>query len=179
MMKRIWLSAGLMLCCFQGNAEAHCQMPCGIYHDDMVFDQIDQYIETVVKGITVLEDNKFSSIQDRNEFMRWVMQKENMSNETANLITTYFLQQKIKPGADDTIKRLESAHKLLFLLVLIKQGSGLGPVNDFYEEWERFKLMFHIEGYECKIEMLKEKKAEMKASELFKELRKGEEPHTH
>lgn len=137
---------------------AHCQMPCGIYHDEMVFDQIDQFIETTVKAISVLNDNPFSNVQQRNEFVRWIMQKEKGANETAELILTYFLQQKIKPNEEDTAKRVISAHLLLFYLVQIKQTVDLKVVNDFYEEWERFKLMFHIEGYKCKVSQVKLKK---------------------
>lgn len=157
MIKKILFTTAFL---FMSQAElrSHCQMPCGIYHDDMVFDQIDQYIETTVKGITVLEQSKFNSVQERNEFVRWVMQKENSSNEIANLICTYFLQQKIKPDDEDTIKRVVSAHKMLFLLVQIKQSVNLKVVNDFYEEWEKFKLFFHIEGYKCKMEQVKLKR---------------------
>lgn len=137
---------------------AHCQMPCGIYHDEMVFDQIDQFIETTVKAISVLNDNPFSNVQQHNEFVRWIMQKEKGATETAELILTYFLQQKIKPNEEDTAKRVISAHLLLFYLVQIKQTVDLKIVNDFYEEWERFKLMFHIEGYKCKVSQVKLKK---------------------
>jgi nickel superoxide dismutase len=184
-MKRLWFSTLILFSFFQSSIDAHCQMPCGIYHDDMVYDQIDQFVETVVKGISVMEDNHFTTIQDRNEFIRWVVQKENLANETAHLIMTYFLQQKIKPGEEDTPKRIESAHKLLFLLVLIKQGVGLGPVNDFYEEWEKFKLMFHIEGYECKMEQIKLKKWVEKQKQALQETKdpssheKNDESHPH
>lgn len=149
---KLWIALSLLTAPF---LHSHCQMPCGIYHDDMVYDQIDQYVETMVKGMTVLNDNKFSSTQLRNEFVRWVCQKENMSNETANLLTSYFLQQKIKPDEDDTVKRITSAHKLLNYLMLIKQTSDMKFVNAFSEEWEKFKLMFHVEGYECKMEKIK------------------------
>lgn len=131
---------------------AHCQMPCGIYHDNMVYDQIDQYVETMYKGITVLNENKFSTAKERNEFGRWVYEKEHESSDAAELILKYFLQQKIKPGEPDTIKRLTSAHKLLFLIVAIKQGVDLETIKEFNAEWERFKLMFHREGYECEME---------------------------
>lgn len=131
---------------------AHCQMPCGIYHDDMVYDQIDQFVETVYKGITVMNESKFSTVKDKNEFVRWVGEKEKSCCEAANLITVYFLQQKIKPGEDDTVKRLVSAHNLLFLLVAIKQNPDLEYVKQFNAEWEKFKLMFHREGYECEME---------------------------
>lgn len=157
---------------FQPGLIAHCQMPCGIYHDDMVFDMIDQYIETMFKGMTMLTDSKFATPKEKNEFMRWVINKENMSDETAELILTYFLQQKIKPDEEDTPKRLASAHRLLFALVQIKQNSDRALLQGFYDEWEKFKLMFHVEGYECKIEMMKQKAREEK-------LKKAQSEHDH
>ena len=146
---------------------AHCQMPCGIYHDDMVFNQIDQYVETMYKGMSVLNDSKFSGVHDWNEVIRWVMLKEKESDEVAKLITTYFLQQKIKPGEPDTCKRVESAHRLLFYLVSIKQNTDIKFVQQFLNEWDKFKNLFHVEGYECQIEMLKrqKKQAEQKAKQ--------------
>lgn len=134
---------------------SHCQMPCGIYHDDMVYDQIDQYVETMVKGVTVLSENQYQTAQDKNTFTRWVVQKENMSNETAQLLTSYFLQQKIKPDEDDTVKRVVAVHKLLCYIVTIKQTCDMKYVQAFSDEWDKFKLMFHIEGYECKMEKIK------------------------
>lgn len=169
------LTAGL---CHTGIIQAHCQMPCGIYHDDMVFDQIDQYVETMYKGISVLDDNKFTSVKDRNEFVRWVLQKEKASDEAAALITQYFLQQKIKTGEDDTVKRLTSAHKLLTLLVVIKQNVDIKFVEDFMEEWEKFKLMFHREGYECDMEKLRLKKEEEKKAKTGTQ-DSHDHPHDH
>lgn len=151
----------------------HCQMPCGVYHDEMVFDQIDQYVETMFKGLTVMKDSNFETPKERNEFIRWVMNKENMSNEVADTFLTYFMQQKIKPGEEDTPKRLESIHKMLFLLVQIKQNVDRQMIDTFLDEWEKFKLMFHVEGYECQIETLKAKKREQQQKKL------EEENHTH
>jgi nickel superoxide dismutase len=140
------------------NLQAHCQMPCGIYHDDMVFDLIDQYVETMIKAVSMLNQSKFETVREKNEFVRWVLEKDKESDDAAKLITTFFMQQKIKPGEADTAKRLESAHKLLCLLVSIKQNADLKIVESFGDEWEKFKLMFHVEGYECKIEQIKMKK---------------------
>lgn len=152
---------------------AHCQMPCGIYHDEMVFDQIDQFVETTVKAISVMQESAFSTVQDRNAFVRWVMQKDKNADETAHLITTYFLQQKIKPNEEDTTKRVLSAHLLLFYLVQIKQTVDYKVVNDFYEEWERFKLMFHIDGYKCKVSQAKLKKWVEKRDQKVNQLIEG------
>jgi nickel superoxide dismutase len=170
-----WLIGLLLSVCVYGQLSAHCQMPCGIYHDEMVFDLIDQFVETTVKAISVLQDNKFATVQERNTFVRWVVQKDKEADEVANLIMTYFLQQKIKPGEEKTIKRVLSAHQLLVYLVQIKQTVDLKAVNDFYEEWERFKLMFPIEGYKSKVNQDKLKKW----AEQRKESKEREEGHSH
>lgn len=168
----------------QSTLLSHCQMPCGIYHDDMVFDQIDQYIETMAKGISVMNDNKFKTVHDYNELTRWIMLKEESSDDVATVLTEFFLQQKIKPGEDDTQKKITSAHKLLFLLVAVKQNADMKILNDFYEEWERFKLMFHIEGYSCKLEQVKLKKWAAEKQRMLKEEKPGQpgtkvEDHSH
>lgn len=158
MIKRLVLIGCAASFLYAGSIGAHCQMPCGIYHDDMVYDQIDQYVETMYKAISILKEDRNATPHDKNEFVRWVMQKEKASDEMAQLFTVYFLQQKIKPGESDTEKRLTSAHKLLFFLVAIKQNTDLKFVEDFGDEWEKFKLMFHVEGYACKVEQIKLKK---------------------
>lgn len=155
---KLWTA--FSLCLIPLTLSAHCQLPCGVYHDDLVFDQIDQYIETMYKGVTVLTDTKFSTVGERNETIRWVLQKDHASDEAAHTIMTYFLQQKIKPGEADTEKKVISAHKLLFLLVKIKQNVDRNIVLEFSEEWDKFKGMFHREGYECEMEKIKMKKIE-------------------
>jgi nickel superoxide dismutase len=172
-----------------GTIDAHCQMPCGIYHDQMVYNQIDQYIETMVKGLTVIGDSKFNTPAERNEFIRWVDLKEKASDDTAELIVVYFLQQKIKPGEEDTVKRLTSAHKLLCSLVQIKQTVDMKALKTFTDEWEKFKLMFHVENYECFMDRkaiklmedkIKELEGEAKTQEKQQQQPKEPEPdHDH
>lgn len=166
MLRRLWALSFAMVALSQPLLYAHCQMPCGIYHDDMVYDEIDQYVETMVKAVSKIKDGKFSTPSERNELIRWVMTKDHLSDETAHLICTFFLQQKIKPGEKDTAKQLESAHKMLFQLVVIKQTVDFKPVSDFAEEWDKFKLMFHIEDYECKMNKLHHQKLLERKKEL-------------
>jgi len=167
--KRKWLLIPMLSLCLNlaipTQITAHCQMPCGIYHDEMVFDFIDQYVETMYKAISILTEFKTSTPKELNTFVRWVIEKEQASDDVAELITKYFLQQKIKPGEPDTDKCLRSAHQMLFYMVQIKQNTDLGVLEKFADEWERFKLLFHVEGYECKIEMLKMKKIQDKQLE--------------
>lgn len=138
---------GCALTFLNGNLSAHCQMPCGIYHDQMVYDKIDEFYETMFKAISSLNDNTLSSNFDKNQFIRWVITKEQSCDEIALLITKYFLQQKIKPDDNDsdTTDLLKSMHKLLFMLVQIKQNADLKFVKEFGQEWDHFKDLFHPE----------------------------------
>ncbi len=161
---RYYITLALTFC--MTSLFGHCQMPCGIYHDAMVFDQIDQYVETMVKAMHELNHVNTRNVKDHNTFVRWVMEKEKASNDMAHLMNAYFLQQKIKPDEPDTVKRLTSAHKLLFLMVAIKQNVDVKIVDEFSDEWDKFKLMFHVVDYECKVERLRRSKREKLKKEL-------------
>jgi len=167
-MKRRLFSLFLITLLGQAPLNAHCQMPCGIYNDQMVYDQVNQFYKTVYKGVMAMKNNKLETVEDKNQFVRWVMTKERLCNETAEIITKFFLQQKLKPDDEDTKPLILSAHKLLFLLVAIKQTVDVDIVNDFGKEWDHFKYLFHPE-VECKpvIKMIENPYAE-----------EGEE-HTH
>lgn len=155
-MKKIALFVTIAALVAQANLTAHCQLPCGIYHDEMVFDEVDQYVETMYKGISVMLENKFDTILQKNQYIRWAINKEESSDGIARRFCEYFLQQKIKPGDDpETDAKVKSVHKMLFLLVQIKQNVDLEMVKKFSEEWDRFKLMFHGKDYECTIDTKK------------------------
>lgn len=176
-MKRERILIGLLAAVFlNGQLNAHCQMPCGIYHDELVYNQIDQYAETMYKAVAVLNDLHMDNVKEKNDFVRWVMQKENASNEIAEVICKYFLMQKIKPGEEDTAKKLAEAHKLLFGIVQIKQNTDIKFVESFTDDWEKFKLMFHVEGYECKIDMLRIKKREAERKRLEEQEKANTKP---
>ncbi len=175
-MKRFLFVIGLSAALYHSTSlSAHCQMPCGIYHDNMIYDQVDQYVETMYKGMTMLSNSKFNNAWDRNEFVRWVINKEKSSDDASQLILKYFLQQRIKPGEEDTADQVTSAHKLLFLLVQIKQNVDRKFINDFADEWDKFKLMFHVEGYQCQVELLKQRKIEREREEKL-EKEQGPKP---
>lgn len=156
MKKMIFLCSFFVINLYFGEVGAHCQMPCGIYNDQMVYDKIDEYYKTMVKAVSALNDNKFTNLHDRNQFIRWVTQKDKQSDEMADVICTYFLMQKIPPDDEDSFDLVKSAHKLLFLIVAIKQNVDLKIVNEFGKEWDHFKQLFHPE-IECKRVMEPEK----------------------
>lgn len=168
-MKKLLFIAAAITILAHGNLMAHCQLPCGIYHDEMVFEEIDQYVETTYKAISVMLENKFDTVVDKNQFIRWTMEKEESSNLVARRLMEYFLQQKIKPGNDpETTAKVAAVHRLLFGLVQIKQNVDLSLVKKFGEEWEQFKLLFHSKDYECTMDMKRFEEEKAKFEETQK-----------
>jgi nickel superoxide dismutase len=156
MRKYLWV-IGFALITPYCEIQAHCQMPCGIYHDDMVFDEIDQYVETMYKAVSVLKENKFDTANEKNQFIRWVMTKDEASSAIVERLSQYFLQQKIKPAEndEDTLKKVTTIHKLMFLVVQIKQHVNIEIVKEFKNEWEKLKVLLHGKDYECSIQNMK------------------------
>lgn len=145
MLKKMLMISACSLLLNSSPLLSHCQMPCGIYHDQMVYDKVDEYFETMYKACNYVNDSKFTTSVERNQFVRWVTTKDLLSDEIANLLCTYFLQQKIKPADPDTADQVTSIHKLLFLLVQIKQNVDVKIVQQFGDEWDHFKKLFHPE----------------------------------
>lgn len=141
----------LMMALGAGNAlYGHCQLPCGIYDNDLIFNYVNQYIETMQKACDEIETLKTESAQDRAQFVRWVVLKDDESNKVADLVTSYFLQQVIKPEKEDTNKKVMAVYGLLQQLAKIKQTANVDPVNKFLEMWREFVLMFQETAAEKK-----------------------------
>lgn len=124
----------------------HCQMPCGIYHDEVVFGRFDEYVETMYKAMDEVQTNPFSTAQEKMNFTRWVDLKERYSNEMTTLFTEYFLQQRLKPENPQIDSLLKNSHRILIDLMKIKQKSDKATVDTFTEDLKVFKE--HLSSHE-------------------------------
>ncbi|MDB2614001.1 hypothetical protein N9Y92_02450 [Chlamydiales bacterium] len=110
------------------------------YHDQIVYDKVDDYYQTMFEAIEILNKNAFNTPQDKNTFIHWVNTKDHMSDELAQVLTSYFLQKKIAPSIDsETTKLIQTIHKLLFLIEDIKQQVSIKVIEDFGITWNQFK----------------------------------------
>ncbi len=119
-------------------AFSHCQIPCGIYDDDARFKEMAEHITTIEKSIKLIEELSAKgklSAQDQNQLVRWVANKEQHADAIAEIVTQYFLQQRIKPapeGDDAAAKKyathLSLLHQLLVGSMKAKQQASLDTV---------------------------------------------------
>ncbi len=115
------------------SAWAHCQIPCGIYDDPARFKALAEHITTIeksIKEIKALSSKGTLSAVEQNQLVRWVANKEDHADEFAEIVTKYFLQQRIKPAADgdakaeaDVAAKLSLLHKLLVGAMKCKQNA--------------------------------------------------------
>jgi nickel superoxide dismutase len=97
-------------------ASAHCQVPCGIYGDELKFGELEQHIKTITKAsaqITEISAKETLTAQDQQQLIRWTNNKESHAQTIIDESANYFLAQRIKPGADHYAEKVELLHHII------------------------------------------------------------------
>lgn len=125
---------------------AHCQIPCGIYGDDGRFATLAEHITTMEKSITLINElADKSGALNANQLTRWVINKEAHADEFADIITKYFLQQRLKPAESKSgaaynayITQLTLCHEMLVTSMKVKQNSDVAHTKHLSELLDAF-----------------------------------------
>lgn len=130
-------------CCiislFSVNAFSHCEIPCGIYDDEMRIEMINEHIGTIEKSMNQIMQLQKEGLQNSNQLVRWIMNKEDHANEIQEIVSQYFMTQRIKPDAKDYSKKLRLLHEMLIYTMKCKQTTDLTNVakmNDLVKEFQ-------------------------------------------
>jgi nickel superoxide dismutase len=107
---------------------AHCQIPCGIYDDQMRIHMMEEHVTTIAKSMKMIESG-----QNANQTARWVMNKEKHADELTKIATYYFLAQRIKPGMDKYEENLKTLHEIIIYSMKAKQSTDLKNVEKLSE----------------------------------------------
>jgi len=106
-------------------AAAHCEIPCGIYDDEIRINMITEHITTIEKSMKQIKKLTSSKSIDYNQLTRWVMNKERHADELQKIVTQYFMTQRIKPDTKRYSHKLTALHKILLLAMKCKQTTDL------------------------------------------------------
>ena len=112
-------------CAFTSLAMAHCQVPCGIYGDQLRFEQMLEDEHTIAKAqaqINEMTDGEITA-QKVNQMARWVAAKEDHATKIQNTIAAYFMAQRIKADNKDYVKQLTAAHAVMVAAMKCKQSA--------------------------------------------------------
>jgi nickel superoxide dismutase len=118
-------------------ADAHCEVPCGIFADQMRFEMMLEDHATIAKAMAQIESlaakTDGASVNQRT---RWVMTKEDHAKKTMGVIAQYFMAQRLKPGKDAAssalyVDKLTKAHAVMRAAMKCKQSVAAKDADAF------------------------------------------------
>ena len=111
---------------FTSNAYSHCEIPCGIYDDGLRMKLILEHASTIEKSMTMIAELEKSK-DNANQLVRWISNKDHHADLVQEIVSQYFMTQRIKLDAKDYEQKLTALHKMLVFSMLCKQT--IDPAN--------------------------------------------------
>ncbi len=130
MIKTLTLVILLITGVSMNSINAHCQIPCGIYDDDIRFKSLLEDVATLRKSVSQIIELSASNKINNNQIVRWVINKEKHADHISDTIQKYFLAQRIKTTHDNYREKLVISHKIIVLSMKVKQSSDLKIIDE-------------------------------------------------
>ncbi len=128
--KLIGVTAMLFTLLSSQKAYAHCEIPCGIYGDSLRIALIYEHIATIEKSMKKIDELSKDPQANANQLVRWVMNKEEHAVKIQEIVSQYFMHQRIKPVDPENkeaykmyVKQLALLHQISVYAMKAKQGT--------------------------------------------------------
>jgi len=128
---------------------AHCEVPCGIYNDELRVELIKEHIQTIEKAMNQIADFQSAETVNYNQLVRWVNTKELHANLIQEIAEQYFLTQRVKfaDSADGEsykkyITQLSTLHQLIVYAMKAKQSTDLLQVENMRKSLTAFEKAY-------------------------------------
>ena len=121
-------------------AFSHCEIPCGIYDDRMRISMLKEHVDTIEKSMEMI--NNPADGKGSHQHIRWVMNKEIHANEFQEIVSQYFLTQRIKAGDQNYEEMLKHLHQMLVFAMKCKQTSDLQNAAKLEEHIDAFAKLY-------------------------------------
>lgn len=128
---------------------SHCEIPCGIYDDPMRLEMMAEHIATIEKSMKEIQILSEDKDKNYNQLVRWVVNKENHADYLSDIVTQYFMKQRIAPvDSNDTkpyqdyVRKLTLLHKLMVYSMKCKQTTDLSNITKLREYLEQFRSTY-------------------------------------
>lgn len=127
----------------------HCQIPCGIYGDDTRFDLMLEHVATIEKSMKQIESLQKQEQPNANQLVRWVENKEAHAGELAQIVTAYFMAQRVKPVSSEEkvahqkyVQQVTLLHQILVRTMKAKQTTDQAHCAGLRELIDEFKKSY-------------------------------------
>jgi len=142
--KKIALAVPLFLALVlaASTAAAHCEIPCGIYDDQMRTEMISEDATTVEKAMKMIDKLGKEAPVNYNQLVRWITNKEEHADRIQDTVSQYFMTQRISPGTDNYEKKVVVLHKMLVAAMKCKQTTDLSHVETLRTLLKEFEILY-------------------------------------
>ncbi|MBW2052101.1 MAG: superoxide dismutase [Deltaproteobacteria bacterium] len=123
-------------------AAAHCEIPCGIYDDGLRMKLIAEHITTIEKSMNKIVELSRQSPVNYNQLVRWISNKEAHADKIQNIVTQYFMTQRIKPDVNKYQKHLSLLHQMLIYAMKAKQTTDLANIPKLRSLMKEFEALY-------------------------------------
>jgi len=144
-MKKATFTIGVALfaLCFAATyAAAHCEIPCGIYDDAARINLLGEHVTTMEKSMKRIIALQKETPVNSNQLVRWIMNKEDHANAFQEIVTQYFMTQRIKPNTQAYSEKLVLLHKMLVYAMKSKQTVDLGNIETLRSLLKEFEALY-------------------------------------
>ncbi len=138
---------------------AHCEIPCGIYNDELRIALIYEHILTIEKSMDKITELSKSENEDIMGVTRWTMAKEDHANKIQHEVTQYFITQRIKlptetEGAEfeKYENQLALLHQLIVYAMKAKQTADKTYIEKLRKSLSNFEEVYFEGKHRHKIE---------------------------
>ena len=135
-----------------GVALAHCQIPCGIYGDATRFTLMLEHVTTIEKSMKQVDELGKDAAKNGNQLVRWVSNKETHADELTEIVTSYFMAQRVKPVAEDDkaayakyVREITLLHRMIVHAMKAKQTTDVTHCAELRELIAAFRKSYEAQ----------------------------------
>lgn len=128
---------------------AHCEIPCGIYDDEMRCDMIGEHITTIERSMNMIAELSAEQDKNYNQLIRWISNKEHHASEIQHIVYQYFMTQRIKPVDKENsvaynkyVRQLTLLHEMLVYAMKAKQSIDITHVEKLKSLLDEFRQIY-------------------------------------
>ena len=134
----------------------HREVPCGIYEDSLRISLISEHITTIEKSMNQITELSAAEKPNYNQLVRWVNNKDEHASKIQEIVSQYFLHQRIKitdPSDEELFAKyqnhLELLHQMSVYAMKSKQTTDLAYITKLRETLSKFEgAYFHAHDHE-------------------------------
>ena len=123
----------------------HCQIPCGIFSDELKFSELEEHVVTIEKSARLVREllaMEELTANDHQQLIRWTINKESHAQKIIDEVANYFLAQRIKTDSGHYAEKIALLHHIILKAMKTKQSLETEATNKLSEKIAAFKELY-------------------------------------